>query len=365
VSLKLDFCIREQLVSKIKGARSIATIQEPSHAIIADRRTSSASIQSVSVVVPVYQGERTLDALLAEIAPLVQSQETPGGRHFRVNEVILVHDGAVDRSHAVMEELARRYQFVTTVWLSRNYGQHPATLAGMAASSGDWVATLDDDGQQAPADIAKLLDRAIEDAAALVYAKPVTAPAHARWRNAMSVLAKLISAALIGNPAVRQFNSFRLVRGDIARSLAAYCGNGVYLDVALSWVVDKAALCPVALRPERGRASGYTFRKLMAHFGRLMLTAGTRPLRIISILGSVSVLLGIVISAYAFWAKIHHEIPVQGYTSLIIVVCFFSGIILSSLGVIAEYLALVLTATMGKPLYVTVSRPTGPDSSLP
>jgi polyisoprenyl-phosphate glycosyltransferase len=316
-------------------------------------------------VVPVYQGERTLEALLAEIEPLVQPKETPRGRRFRVNEVILVHDGAIDHSHSVMEALARRYPFVTPVWLSRNYGQHPATLAGMAASSGDWVATLDEDGQQDPADIAKLLDHAVEGDVALVYAKPVNGAPHARWRNAVSRLAKRLSVALVGNRSIVGFNSFRLVRGDVARSLAAYCGNGVFLDVALSWVVGQTAVCPVTLRPERGRPSGYTLGKLTAHFGRLILTAGTRPLRIISILGSLSILLGIVVSVHTLWAKLAHQIPVQGYTSLLIVVCFFSGIILFSLGVIAEYLALVVTTTMGKPLYITVSRPSRNDKARP
>ena len=298
---------------------------------------------------------------MAEIEPLVKGQQTPMGRHFRVNEVILIHDGAIDQSHSIMEELARRYSFVTPVWLSRNYGQHPATLAGMASSSSDWVATLDEDGQQDPADIANLLDHAVEREVGLVYARPVNAPPHAWWRNAVSRLAKRLSTALLGNQSITSFNSFRLIRGDIARSLAAYCGNGVYLDVALSWVVGRIALCPVALRPERGRSSGYTLGKLLSHFGRLILTAGTRPLRIISILGFLSILLGMTISAHTLWAKINHQIPVQGYTSLLIVVCFFSGIILFSLGVIAEYLALVLTTTMGKPLYITVARPSRTD----
>jgi glycosyltransferase involved in cell wall biosynthesis len=316
-------------------------------------------------VIPVYQGERTLDSLLAEIEPLVKPQETPRGRPFRVNEVILVHDGAIDHSHSVMEALARQYPFVMSVWLSRNYGQHPATLAGMAASSGDWVATLDEDGQQDPADIANLLDHAIESDVALVYAKPVNGPPHTRWRNATSLLVKRLTVALVGNRSLEGFNSFRLVRGDVARSIAAYCGNGVYLDVALSWVVGQTALCPVTLRPERGRVSGYTLGRLTAHFGRLILSAGTRPLRIISILGFLSVLLGIVISVHTVWAKLAHQIPVQGYTSLLIVVCFFSGIILFSLGVIAEYLAFVVTTTMGKPLYITVSRPSRSDKAHP
>jgi hypothetical protein len=65
------------------------------------------------------------------------------------------------------------------------------------------------------------------------------------------------------------------------------------------------------------------------------------------------------------WARLKHQIPVQGYTSLIVVICFFSGVVLFSLGIIAEYLALTLTTGMGRPLYVTVSRPHRPDRSRP
>ena len=101
-----------------------------------------------------------------------------------------------------------------------------------------------------------------------------------------------LTALVAGNRQLAQFNSFRLVRGDIARSLAAYCGHGVYLDVALAWVVGRWTTGPVTLRPDRGRPSGYTFRRLLAHFGRLLLTAGTRPLRLISVLGVLSVLFG-------------------------------------------------------------------------
>ena len=68
--------------------------------------------------------------------------------------MILVHDGAIDNSDAVISSLASRLPYVTAIWLSRNFGQHPATLAGMASTNGDWVATLDEDGQHNPADIA-------------------------------------------------------------------------------------------------------------------------------------------------------------------------------------------------------------------
>jgi glycosyltransferase involved in cell wall biosynthesis len=311
----------------------------------------------ISLVIPVYQGERTLDALLAEIKALAALGKTPADRPFEILEVILVHDAGPDRSDEVLERLAAENASVKPIWLSRNFGQHPATLAGMASSAGDWVATLDEDGQHDPADLPKLLDRALETGAPLVYAQPSNPPPHGAFRNFFSSLTKMLAGAIVGGRFVKRFHSFRLVRGDIARSLAAYCGHGVFLDVALSWVVSRTELVPVSMRNERGRGSGYTLGGLGSHFWRLVLTAGTRPLRLISILGTLSILAAVGISAFAVYGKMRHEIPVAGWTSTMIAVCFFSGAILFSLGVIAEYLGVTLTMAMGKPLYLIVPRP--------
>jgi undecaprenyl-phosphate 4-deoxy-4-formamido-L-arabinose transferase len=311
----------------------------------------------VSVVVPVFRGERALGALIDELLPLTKGYASPGGYPFRVTEVVLVHDGAVDGSAEVITALAMRHSFIVPVWLSRNYGQHAATLAGMASTSGDWVVTLDEDGQQDPADIGRLLDRALVTGAPLVYARPANPPPHGRLRNLLSRLAKTVVALLVGNPRVGLFNSFRLMSGEIARSLAAYCGHRVYLDIALSWVVDRVATCPVTLRQERRRASGYTLLKLLSHFWSLVLTAGTRPLRAIALLGALTILVAIGISVNAVHAKLVHKVEVAGWTSLIIVLSFFSGVTLFSLSVIAEYLGLTLNMAMGKPTYLVVSQP--------
>lgn len=311
----------------------------------------------MSIVVPVYQGEKTLESLLSEIALLSSGGRTPKGREFHAAEVVLVHDAAVDGSDRVMKDLAARYPFVVPLWLSRNFGQHPATLAGMASTSSEWVVTLDEDGQQDPAEIGAMLDTALDADALLVYGRPVNAPPHGFLRNLASGIIKRLMSAVAGNPGILQYNSFRLVRGEVARSLAAYCGHGVFLDVALAWVVGRSETCPVTLRAERGRPSGYSLRRLAAHFWRMVLTAGTRPLRIISIAGFLAILMGLALSAASIWGKLTHQIPVQGYTTLIIVICFFSGVTLFSLGVIAEYLGLALTLAMGKPLFLAVSRP--------
>ena len=325
---------------------------------------SHPGLHRVSLVIPVYCGEKTLPALIREIAPLTSEQTTPAGSRFMISEVLLVHDCGPDRSDSIIESLSAQHSFVRPVWLSRNYGQHPATLAGMASATGDWVATIDEDGQQNPADIGLMLDSALDASLQLVYAQPVNPPPHGWLRNILSRTTKSITSKLLGSSEFGHFNSFRLIDGEIARCLAAYCGNGVYLDVALFWITGRVGHCPVRLRDEMnremGRASGYSYIKLLSHFWRLLLTAGTGPLRMITLLGFGSLVLATVIAGYAVYARFSDQVPIQGWTSLVIVVAFFGGSILTALGVIAEYLAVSLGIAMGKPLYVVGTKPTRP-----
>lgn len=322
----------------------------------AEDRGAAGTLHEVSVVVPVYQGERTLEALAAEIAPLTEPQATAGGRAFRVAEMVLVHDGAIDGSARVMKDLAARHPFTRPLWLSRNFGQHAATLAGMASTASPWVATLDEDGQQNPNDLGRLLDQALDHRMRLVYALPTNEPPHGFLRNQLSALAKWAFRRVLGS-GIGAFNSYRLIEGEVARGVAAYCGANVYLDVALSWVVGTAGHCPVELRPERGRPSGYTLRRLLHHFWQLVLTSGTKPLRLISLTGVFSIVFAVLASAFVAWRRLEHQIPVQGWTSMAIVIFVLAGLILLSLGIIAEYLGVAASMAMGKPAYLIVSRP--------
>lgn len=320
---------------------------------------TTSVVHRISVVIPVYRGEKSLPGLIEEITPLTSAQATPRGDHrYVVSEVVLVHDCGPDRSDRTIEELCARYPFVRPVWLSRNYGQHAATLAGMASATGDWVATIDEDGQQDPMDIGCFLENALENCCQLVYARPTNAPPHGWFRNSASRITKMISTRILGNDKVGRFNSFRLVEGEVARTLAAYCSQGVYLDVGLFWITESIGYCPVKLRNEVDRTSGYSFIKLIRHFWNLILTTGVRPLRLITVIGLVSVVLSVLISAYAIYGKFFGGTSVQGWTSIFIIVAFFSGCILAALGIIAEYMAVTMGIVMGKPLYAVSTKPT-------
>ncbi len=312
---------------------------------------------TVSVVIPVYRGAETLPGLIAEIEPLTHVHKTPGGREFRVSEVLLVWDRGPGRSDQTLRELADQNPWVRSVWLSRNFGQHAATLAGMTSSGGDWIVTMDEDGQQDPSFIPNMIDVAYEHQAQLVYGSPTNAPPHSFLRNAGSKFAKKLFAGALADGDFAEFNSYRLVLGEIGRSIAAYTGTGVYLDVALSWVVADVSTCPVISREEGRSAGNYSYRRLFSHFGRLIVSSGTRPLFFVSWLGVLFVLLGAAVSLWVLYQRIAGEIIIAGWASTFIALMLIGGAMLLSLGIIAQYVGAATNMSLGKPLYVVVRDP--------
>ena len=314
-------------------------------------------VATVSVVVPVYRGETTLPDLVAELAPLTREQFTPEGRPFRIEEVLLVWDRGPEGSDRTIRELAQRYPWIRPVWLSRNFGQHAATIAGMTSSGGEWIVTMDEDGQQDPAYIASMLDTAYTKRAQLVYGAPSNPPPHSRFRNVSSRFAKRLFAGSLSDGGFVEFNSYRLMLGEIGRSVAAYTGAGVYLDVALSWVVADVATSPVVNRKEGRSAENYSYRRLFSHFLRMIISSGTRPLAFVSWLGVLFVLAGAAVSVWVIYQRIVGEIIIAGWASTFIGLMLIGGAVLVSLGIIAQYVGAATNMSLGKPLYVIVRDP--------
>lgn len=326
----------------------------PSHLQLAAAPETAEPI-TLSVVIPVYRGAATLPALMDELSVLTVPRLTPGGTAFQVAEAILVWDHGPDASDQVIAELAERLPWVRAVWLSRNFGQHPATVAGISASRGDWVVTMDEDGQHDPTDIALLVDTAFTARSSLVYAQPSNPPPHSFVRNIASKTTKGVVLRWLSGGQSTPFHSFRLIHGEHARAVAAFCGPGVYLDVALGWVVGGATSCPVAMRTEGREASSYDIRRLSSHFWRLVISSGNRPLRIVSGAGLLTAVLGVVLAVFLAVQRLTGDVAVQGWTSVIVAVLIIGGLVLVSLGVIAEYVGLAAAMSMGKPLFVATS----------
>lgn len=324
---------------------------------MSDRNGAWGEPHLISVVTPVYQGEMTLAALIAEIEPFVTLTHTPDGHPFRVTEVLLVHDNGPDDSARVIRELVAKYEFVRPIWLSKNFGQHAATIAGMASSGGEWIATIDEDGQHNPADLSTLLDTAMREQSSVVYANPTNAAPHGRLRNFASRTAKWVLNKLINEPGALDYHSYRLMLGSVGRGVAAYSGAGAYLDIAIGWIAGKTSTAPVTLRDEGNRTSGYSIGRLFGHFRRMILTSGTRGLRFVSGLGAVFALGGVILAIWVFVARITGTIDTQGWASTVVIVLVSSGAILVSLGIIAEYIGINVNMALGKPAYLITSDP--------
>jgi glycosyltransferase involved in cell wall biosynthesis len=313
---------------------------------------------SVAVVIPVYSGADTLPGLVQEIEAMTTPGLTESGLAFVVESVVLAWDHGPDHSDVVIRELAARHDWVRPVWLSRNYGQHPATCAGMLATGADWIITLDEDGQHDPAHIPALLDRAYETRCQLVYAKPSNDPPHGVLRNIASRGAKAMFKVLMGDSAPTvDFHSFRLVAGGSGRVTAASVGPGVYLDVALAWAIPEATDVALPMRVEGRPATNYSTRRLLSHFWRLVLSSGTKPLRIIAGLGVFAAIVGFVLGIVVLVQKFTGGVEVRGWTTLTVLTLVVGGLILLSLGVIAEYIGMIAARSMGRSNFLVTRDP--------
>lgn len=313
-------------------------------------------VHDVAVVVPVYRGAATLGPLVDEIRPLSEVTTSPGGRRYRVVEVVLVHDNGPDDSAAVISGLCTG-SWVRAVWLARNSGQHAATVAGIASSSASWVVTMDEDGQHVPADIGRLLDRALDAQVHLVYGRPERGAPHARWRNVTSGTAKWAARTLAGSN-LSDFTSYRLIEGSRARAVCAYVNRRTFLDSALTWGIDRSEVCPTSWRSESRAQSGYDLGRLLSHFWTLVLSSGNRPLRIMSTVGGGVAATGGVGAGVIVWRRIQpgwDDAP--GWASVMVVQLVLGGAILGTLGVVAEYVGALLRIGQGEPLYIAVEAP--------
>lgn len=315
---------------------------------------------TLSVVVPVYSGEPYLRKLCDKFAELKQKWQD-GNYPVALIEAVFVDDGSIDNSSDVLRELAAKYDWVRVSWFSKNFGQHPATVAGILYTSGDWIATLDEDLQHDPKFIEQLLRRAVTEHLDIIYAKSSTsANSHSWFRDYASKGFKKFVGWVTRNQHIESFNSFRLIRGDIARSAASVAGHAGYLDIAFCWFTSRFGVEKVPLvdiRFQETQKSGYSFTKLLTHAKRMMFSSNTLLLRWCTLIGSVAMVLSAMEVTSIFWRKlVDQQDLVRGWASLAVLSLFFGGMILFLLGIISEYLSVVCLHAQGKPTYFEVNR---------
>lgn len=188
---------------------------------------------TISTVTPVYSGQNYLENLVEKLHEIKQRWEDADAP-IKLHEAIFVDDGSIDASSQVLKLLTKKYPWIRVIQLSRNFGQHPATIAGILYTSGDWVVTLDEDMQHPPELIESMLQTAVTQNADVVY---VHSPkrVHGNFvRNLGSRLIKKIIGFVLNNKKIEFMSSFRLIRGQVARATSSVCSHDTYFDIALT-----------------------------------------------------------------------------------------------------------------------------------
>jgi undecaprenyl-phosphate 4-deoxy-4-formamido-L-arabinose transferase len=306
----------------------------------------------VSIVVPVYRSEGTLGPLFERLAKALR--ETPGGF-----EVVFVDDASPDGSWRVLEDLQRAHpERIVAVRLARNFGQHNALMCGFREARGSVVVTMDDDLQNPPEEVPKLLSALADPELDVVYGR-FRAKKHRPWRNGGSWLINVFYRRVFGSDVT--VSSFRAIRKATVQNILTYDLNFTFVDGLIAWNTQRIAEVDVAHDARPGGRSGYTLARLATLAFNLFTNFSLLPLQFVSAMGLLLAGAGFLVGAWYLVAFLRHRIGVPGYASTITAILVLGGAQLVALGIIGEYLGRLHLNVNRKPQYAVRKRLSSPD----
>ena len=296
----------------------------------------------LSVVIPVYNSSNTL----ADLTDRLMDTLTSLGQEF---EIIFVEDGGGDSSWEVLCKLQQHYpENVIAIQLMRNFGQHNALMAGLRKSSGQYVVTMDDDLQNPPEEITKLVEAIENSEYDLVYGN-YGEKKHASWRNIGSFLALLFFRHIFKITVYA--TSFRIIRRELLRCIFSYNLNYTYIDGLLAWNTTRIGDVLVEHDSRVSGKSGYSLSKLILLSLNLITNFSLLPLQVVSTLGFVTAVGGFVTGTYYIGQALLSDISVPGYASTIVAIMLLGGAQLLALGMLGEYVGRMHINVNRKPQY--------------
>jgi len=297
----------------------------------------------ISVVIPVYNGARTIGPLVERLLAALSGSPL---------QIVLVDDGSVDASDEVCRALSGRHAgMVTYVKLGRNFGEHNAVMAGLWHARGDYAVIMDDDFQNPPEEVGRLIDHARRHGYDIVYThSPVK---HHHWlRNLSSRLNDRVANFMLNKPRHLYLSSFKCLSRFLVGQILKYRGPYPYIDGLALRCTRNIGIIEVRHAPRREGRSNYTPRKLLRLWLNMFVNFSVMPLRVSTVVGLASSVLGLALGVEVLVERlVRPGVPV-GWASVLVPIVLFSGVQLVMLGLLGEYLGRLFLTENQTPQFV-------------
>jgi len=296
----------------------------------------------ISICIPVFNGAKTIEALIEKTRHELKDYSL---------EFVLVNDGSKDESDAVCSCISEQYEDVKYICLRRNFGEHNAVMCALNHCTGDYAVIIDDDFQNPPSEIRKLIQEA-NSGFDVVYAK-YRKKQHSFFRNLGSKFNDRVATWLIGKPKDLYLCSFKLIRKEVVQEIIKYKGPFPYIDGLILRVTDNISSVYVEHLPRKEGRSNYTLPRLINLWLNMFINFSIKPLRIVTFIGLITAIICVALGLYFFIDKmINPDSAPIGWASLVIIVLFLGSIQLIGLGIAGEYIGKTYLDKNGTPQWV-------------
>jgi glycosyltransferase involved in cell wall biosynthesis len=298
----------------------------------------------LSIAIPLYNEEPIVPELLRQVRVVLD--EIPGGPH----ELVLVDDGSSDRTFEVITEAATEDSRIVAISLSRNFGHQSAVSAALDNVTGDAVVIMDGDLQDSP-EIIRDFIREHKRGFDVVYAQRIRRREGWLLRSCYFLFYRLIS--LFSNLRLPlDAGDFALLSRRVIDELRLLPEHHRYLRGLRTWVGFRQTGIRVARSERFAGSSKYSFTKLLGLAFDGIFAFSIIPLRVATVFGFLTIFVSCVFAAYSIYVRVFLDQSPQGFTALIMIMTFLSGVQLLFLGVIGEYLGRVYEETKSRPHYI-------------
>lgn len=298
----------------------------------------------ISFVIPCYRSEKTVLVVVDEI------ERTMAQRNELQYEIILVNDGSPDNVWQVIEGRAEEDAHIMGINLAKNFGQHSALMAGYNHCTGDFVVSLDDDGQT-PADKVFLLIDELEKGYDVVYASYPENHQNA-FRRFGSKCAKKMSDYMFDIKDDRKGSSYFVTRKFVIDEIIRYNHSYPYISGLILRTTRNIGVVSIPHRDRIAGKSGYNLKSLISLWLNGFTAFSVKPLELGTYVGIGLAMLGFLYAIYTIIRRLFTPTVVEGWSSLISIILIVGGIIMVMLGLIGEYIGRIYICINNSPQYV-------------